>query len=131
MYQEIARRYPELIAAQTNLQQLEARADSLSQQREDAAKRAATLEAKVSELTQLARDRGQALDQQLGQVAKQQELLDHDRDIRELMGARDLYIAEVHDVVEPVRRTRLTAVFSIRKRSHSFSMHMTWTRKRI
>jgi hypothetical protein len=25
-------------------------------------------------------------------------LLDHDRDIRELMGARDLYIAEVHDV---------------------------------
>jgi hypothetical protein len=27
-----------------------------------------------------------------------QYLLDHDRDIRELMGARDLYIAEVYDV---------------------------------
>jgi hypothetical protein len=95
---EISRLNAELIATQTNLQELQAKAEALSLQREDAAKRAATLEAKVSELTQLARDREQALDQQQAQVAKQQELLDHDRDIRELMGARDLYIAEVHDV---------------------------------
>jgi hypothetical protein len=95
---EISRLNAELMAAQTNLQELKTRAETLSQQREDAATRAATLEGKVSELTQLARDRGQALDQQQAQVAKQQELLDHDRDIRELMGARDLYIAEVHDV---------------------------------
>ena len=95
---EISRLNAELIGTRTNLQELQAKAEALSQQREDAAKRAATLEAKVSELTQLARDREQALDQQQAQVAKQQELLDHDRDIRELMGARDLYIAEVHDV---------------------------------
>ena len=95
---ESSRLNAELIATQTNLQELQARTETLSQQREDAAKRAATLEAKVSELTQLAHDREQALDQQQAQVAKQQELLDHDRDIRELMGARDLYIAEVHDV---------------------------------
>lgn len=95
---ETSRLNAELIATQTNLQELQAKAETLSRQREDAAKRAATLEAKVSELTQLARDREQALDQQQAQVAKQQELLDHDRDIRELMGARDLYIAEVHDV---------------------------------
>jgi hypothetical protein len=95
---ESSRLSAELIATQTNLQELRARTETLSQQREDAAKRAATLEAEVSELTQLARDREQALDQQQAQVAKQQELLDHDRDIRELMGARDLYIAEVHDV---------------------------------
>ena len=95
---EISRLNAELMAAQTNLQELKARAETLGQQREDAATRAATLEGKVSELTQLARDREQALDQQQAQVAKQQELLDHDRDIRELMGARDLYIAEVHDV---------------------------------
>jgi hypothetical protein len=95
---EISRLNAELIATQTNLQELQAKAEALSQQREDAAKRAAMLEAKVSELTELARDREQALDQQQAQVAKQQELLDHDRDIRELMGARDLYIAEVHDV---------------------------------
>ena len=53
---------------------------------------------KVDELTQLARDRERALDEQQVVIAKQQVLLDHDRDIRELMGARDLYIAEVHDV---------------------------------
>jgi hypothetical protein len=95
---EISHLNAELMGAQINLQELRARAETLGQQREDAAKRAATLEAKVSELTQLARDREQALDQQQAQVEKQQELLDHDRDIRELMGARDLYIAEVHDV---------------------------------
>jgi Anti-sigma-K factor rskA len=31
-------------------------------------------------------------------IAEQEELLAHDRDIRELMGTRDLYIAEVYDV---------------------------------
>ena len=31
-------------------------------------------------------------------IAHDQELLDHDRDIRELMGSRDLYVGEVYDV---------------------------------
>jgi hypothetical protein len=95
---EMASRDAELLAAQTNLQQLQARTDTLSQQSEDTAKRARALQAKVDELTQLAHDRERALDQQQVEIAKQQVLLDHDRDIRELMGARDLYIAEVHDV---------------------------------
>ena len=95
---EIARPDAELVAAQTNLQQLQSKADTLSQQREDTAKQAQALQTKVDELTQLARDREQALDQQQVVIATQQVLLDHDRDIRELMGARDLYIAEVHDV---------------------------------
>jgi hypothetical protein len=95
---EIARRDAELVAAQTNLQQLESRADTLSQQREDTAKQVQILQTKVDELAQVAHDREQALDQQQMVNAKQQVLLDHDRDIRELMGARDLYIAEVHDV---------------------------------
>jgi hypothetical protein len=93
-----SRRDAELAAAQANLQQLQAKADALSQERENAAKRALVLEGKVEELTELARKREQALDEQQAQISKQQELLDHDRDIRELMGARDLYIAEVHDV---------------------------------
>jgi hypothetical protein len=95
---EASSREADLVAAQTSLQELQAKANALSQQREEAAKRAESLEAKVSELTQLARDREQALDKQQTEVVKQQELLDHDRDIRELMGARDLYIAEVHDI---------------------------------
>jgi Anti-sigma-K factor rskA/Putative zinc-finger len=93
-----SRRDAELAAAQANLQQLQAKADALSQERENAAKRSLVLEAKVEELTELARKREQAMDEQQAQISKQQELLDHDRDIRELMGARDLYIAEVHDV---------------------------------
>jgi hypothetical protein len=95
---ENSRRDADLVAAQTNLQTLQAKAGALIQQREEASKRADALEAKVDELTKLARDREQALDQQQVEIVKQQELLDHDRDIRELMGARDLYIAEVHDV---------------------------------
>jgi hypothetical protein len=44
------------------------------------------------------REREQALDQRDTEVAKGQELLEHDRDIRELMGARDLYMADIRDV---------------------------------
>jgi hypothetical protein len=54
---------------------------------------AGALQAKVRELTQELRDKDGTIDQQ-------QELLAHDRDIRELMGARDLYIAEVFDVAK-------------------------------
>ena len=95
---ESSRRGADLLAAQANLQALQAKTDALSQQREDGARHALALEAKVDELTELARRREQTLDEQQAEIAKQQELLDHDRDIRELMGARDLYIAEVHDV---------------------------------
>jgi Anti-sigma-K factor rskA/Putative zinc-finger len=95
---ENSRRDTQLAAAQSNLQQLQSKADALSQERENAAKRALVLEGKVDELTQRVRDREQTLDQQQAEITKQQDLLDHDRDIRELMGARDLYIAEVHDV---------------------------------
>jgi hypothetical protein len=95
---EASNREADLVAAQTSLQELQAKANALSQQREEAAKRAESLDLKVSELTELARDREQALDKQQAELVKQQELLDHDRDIRELMGARDLYIAEVHDI---------------------------------
>jgi hypothetical protein len=72
--------------------------DVEAEQRQQAATRAAALEGKVEELTQALRDRGRTVDQQQAEISKQQELLEHDRDIRELMGARDLYIAEVYDV---------------------------------
>jgi signal transduction histidine kinase len=78
-------------AAQANAQALQSRLDSLAQQSSQDATRAKALEAKVNDLTQQLHERDAALDQQ-------QQLLAHDRDIRELMGARDLYIAEVYDV---------------------------------
>jgi len=88
----------ELAAAQAKLQQLQKAIDTLSGQREELTSQAATLQEKVGELTELVRDRERERDEKQEEVVKQQELLGHDRDIRELMGARDLYVAEVHDV---------------------------------
>jgi hypothetical protein len=94
----LVRRDEELATAQVKLQELQKTIDAETARREEVAARAATLEGTVSELTELVRNRERALDQKQAEVTKQQELLEHDRDIRELMGARDLYIAEVHDV---------------------------------
>jgi anti-sigma factor RsiW len=88
----------ELAAAHAKLAEFQKTLEEAAAQRDETARQVASLEARVNELTQLARAREQALDQQEGEVAKGQELLEHDRDIRELMGARELYMADVHDV---------------------------------
>lgn len=80
-----------LDAAQNNSHALQEKLDSLAQQSAQDAARAKSSEAKANDLTHLLQDRDTALEQQ-------DQLLSHDRDIRELMGARDLYIAEVYDV---------------------------------
>ena len=77
--------------AQLSAQAAQKKLDSIADQSSQDAKQVATLDAKVNELTNLLHQRDAAVDQQ-------QELLAHDRDIRELMGARDLYVAEVYDV---------------------------------
>ena len=78
-------------SAQLSAQALQTKLDSIAEKSSQDAKRAATLDAKVNELTNLLHQRDAAVDQQ-------QELLAHDRDIRELIGARDLYVVEVYDV---------------------------------
>jgi hypothetical protein len=80
-----------LESVQTSLQKTETELDSLRKQRSQDQSLAESLEAQISDLHGQLRDREQ-------EVGKQQDLLAHDRDIRELMGARDLYIAEVYDV---------------------------------
>jgi hypothetical protein len=80
-----------LEVADAKAQGLQERLDSFEHQSSRDKQRATALEAKVSDLTRLLQDRGATIDQQ-------QELLAHDRDIRDLMGARDLYVAEVYDV---------------------------------
>jgi hypothetical protein len=80
-----------LDAAQDNSHTLQEKLNSLAQQSVQDAARAKASEAKSNDLTRLLQDRETALEQQ-------DQLLSHDRDIRELMGARDLYIAEVYDV---------------------------------
>jgi len=80
-----------LDSAQTNSQALQEKLDTLDQQSVRDTDRAKASEAKVNDLTRLLQQRETDLEQQ-------DQLLAHDRDIRELMGARDLYIAEVYDV---------------------------------
>ena len=80
-----------LEAAQSKTQGLQGKLDSLDRQAAEAGQQASALEAKVNDLNRLLHDREATIDQQ-------QELLAHDRDIRDLMGARDLYVAEVYDV---------------------------------
>jgi anti-sigma-K factor RskA len=88
----------ELATAQSKLIELQKTIDTLAGQRDEIASHAAVLQAKVGDLTQLVRDRELELEQKEDQVAKDKDLLEHDRHIRELIGARDLYIAEIHDV---------------------------------
>jgi hypothetical protein len=78
-------------AAETSLLKLQKDLEVAVQTREGDTLRSSTIEGKLAEASTLLGDR----DRTIGQL---QSLLDHDRDIRELMGARDLYIAEVYDV---------------------------------
>jgi Putative zinc-finger len=89
--QEQAQMAQQVAAAQVRAGELQDKLDSLARKSSADATQVAGLEAKINELTKTLRDRQDTVDQQ-------QELLAHDRDIRELMGARDLYIAEVYDV---------------------------------
>jgi hypothetical protein len=92
LIQQRANLAQKLDAAQTSSQARQEELDSLAQQSAQDAARAQASEAKVNDLTRLLHDREGALDQK-------DELLAHDRDIRELMGARDLYVADVYNVV--------------------------------
>jgi hypothetical protein len=77
--------------AQGSLQKMQSELDSARRQRAQDEVQDASLQSQIKDLSGQLREQGQT-------VAKQDELLSHDRDIRELMGARDLYVAEVYDV---------------------------------
>jgi hypothetical protein len=82
-----------LEAAQEKSRTLQQQVDSLTQQSAAESIQANALSAKVEDLTRLLQEREAALNQE-------DELLAHDRDIREVIGARNLYIAEVYDTDE-------------------------------
>jgi hypothetical protein len=102
-----------LDAAQTNSRALQERLDSIAQQPAQDEARAEASDAKVNELTRLLHDREVSLDEK-------DELLAHDRDIRELMGARDLYVAEVYNVVRNGTQKPYGRVFYTRGKSLIF-----------
>ena len=80
-----------LAAAQSNVQTSQQKLDRLLKQSSDGQARVTELTANVNALTKELNDRNEALKQR-------DELLAKDRDIRELIGARDLHVAEVYDV---------------------------------
>jgi hypothetical protein len=73
------------------LQASESKLHNLERERSEDVLHAASLERKVAELSRV-------VTEQQRNIGEEHELLAKDRDIRELMGARDLYITEVHDV---------------------------------
>jgi hypothetical protein len=83
----------QLATARSNAQSLQDKLDLATNQTFEDNAHSATLRAQVDELKASLRAREQV-------IAENEELLQHDRDIRNLIGARDLYIAEVYDVVK-------------------------------
>lgn len=67
------------------------RVDALQQAGANDALRVVSLENQIQQMAQLFKDKD-------GTIDEQQRMLAADRDIRDLMSARDLYIAEVYDV---------------------------------
>jgi hypothetical protein len=81
----------ELASGQAALQASEDKLRTLEKERSDSVIHTANLEAQVAELSR-------AVTEQQKDLGKEKDLLAKDKDIRELMGARDLYVAEVIDV---------------------------------
>lgn len=80
-----------LDASRTAVEKAQSELSVVTRQRSEDAQRVASLEGQIHDLSSTLQDREQTID-------KQEALLAHDRDVRELMGARDLYIAEIYNV---------------------------------
>jgi hypothetical protein len=92
---DLAKRQAELdtklAASESSVRESQQKLDGLLSQSAEEKAHATELAVTVNDLTKQLRERDQALQQK-------DELLAKDRDIRELMGARDLHVAEVYDV---------------------------------
>jgi Anti-sigma-K factor rskA len=83
----------QLALAQLNAQGWEEKLSSIASQKSQEAAQALAVQTRVDELSAVLREKD-------GEIAQDRELLRHDRDIRDLIGARDLYIAEIYDVAK-------------------------------
>jgi anti-sigma factor RsiW len=83
----------QLTEAQGNAQSLEARLSLIQEQTAQDTAQSIDLKAQVHDLTA-------ALDEKDKAIARQRELLNRDSDIRNLIGARNLYLAEIYDVAK-------------------------------
>jgi hypothetical protein len=83
----------QLAEAQANELSLQARLDLIGKQTSQDTAQSLALTTQVNDLNA-------ALEAKDREIAQQQQLLDHDRDIRNVIGARNLYIAEIYDVAK-------------------------------
>jgi hypothetical protein len=83
----------QLAQAQANAQSLEARLSVIGNQSSQDTLQSLALKAQVNDLKTELEDKDRA-------IAGERELLDRDRDVRNLIGARNLYIAEIYDVAQ-------------------------------
>jgi hypothetical protein len=91
--QERADMEQRLASLQSNAESLQAKLDLINGQKALDATQSPALKAQIDDLNA-------ALEEKNKVIAKEQELLQHDRDIRNLIGARNLYIAEIYDVAK-------------------------------
>jgi hypothetical protein len=83
----------QLSLAQTNAAGLQARLDPMNGQKPEDSAQSLALKARINDLNAALMDKDK-------EIAQEQDLLQHDRDIRNLIGARNLYIAEIYDVAK-------------------------------
>jgi hypothetical protein len=91
--QERADLAQQLSMAQTNAAGLQARLDLIYGQQPQETAETLALKAQANDLNV-------ALQSKDKEIAQEKELLEHDRDIRNLIGARNLYIAEIYDIAK-------------------------------
>jgi hypothetical protein len=82
-----------LALSQSTVQSLEDKLGLVASKNAQDATQSQALQAQVNALNASLQEKNQ-------EVARGDDLLQHDRDIRNLMGARDLYIAEIYDVAK-------------------------------
>jgi hypothetical protein len=83
----------QLSLVQTNAAGLQARLDLINGQKPQDSAQSLALKAQIDDLNAALMDKDK-------EIAQEQDLLQHDRDIRNLIGARNLYIAEIYDVAK-------------------------------
>jgi len=90
----------QLAAAQADIQSLREKVASTQANADQQATRTTSLEAKVRELNVALDETNTALSDKERILALDKDFLAHDRDIRDLIGARNLYIADIFDTNE-------------------------------
>lgn len=85
--------HQQLTDAQSEIQSLHAKSEATSGAEQERVTRVAFLEARLRELSA-------SLDEKEHMLALDKEFLDHDREIRDLIAARNLYITDIFDVRE-------------------------------